>query len=139
MVGQLVVAQHMALQRPKAAAEGNLLSRRDALVAVDHHAVVLVRLLQPGKILRPQRAGQVQTHNLDTQTGLGTSGLLDGAQAEGLRAASGAPRLAGAVGHRAAEEKRMGSQNIKQRGHGGFPWRTSDKPNVEALPRTENE
>ncbi len=51
VAGQLEFPEHMDLQRPEAAAEINLLARRDALVAEDQHMVVQVRAVDAAEVL----------------------------------------------------------------------------------------
>lgn len=67
MVRQLEVLQHVDLQRPEAAAEVDVLARRDALVAEHHHVVVEVRLVQPGEVRIAERSRQVQPQHLGAQ------------------------------------------------------------------------
>ena len=119
---QLVVAQHMALQRAKTAAEGDVLGWRDALVAIHHHAVIQVQLVQAGKVVRRERLGQVQTPHFYAQAAAGTGRLGNRPHFEVLRARVTRHGRQHRIGHRAAERKRVGSQNIEQGRHGSAPW-----------------
>jgi hypothetical protein len=52
---QLELVQHVDLQRPEAAAEGDLLCRRDALVAEHQHVMIEMRLMDALEITMRQR------------------------------------------------------------------------------------
>ncbi len=71
--------QHMDLQRPQAAAEGDVLGRGDALVAEHQHVVVQVRAVQAGEVGVVERTRQVQAQHL------GAQGLIEGVDLEILR------------------------------------------------------
>ena len=64
---QLELVQHVDLQRAEAAAEGDLLRRRDALVAEHQHVVVEVGAVDAGEVLARQGLRQVQAEHLGAQ------------------------------------------------------------------------
>ncbi len=57
---QQELLQHMDLQRPEAAAEIDLLTRRDVLPAKHHDVMVEVRLMNAGEIRVIDRQAQIQ-------------------------------------------------------------------------------
>ena len=79
MAGQVELMQHMNHQRAEAAAEIDVLARRDALIAEHQQMMVQVRLMDAGKILARQFARQVQANDLGAQR------TRQRAQLEGLR------------------------------------------------------
>jgi len=72
MAGQMELVQHMDHQAAEAAAEIDVLLRRDALVAKHQQVMVQVRLVHTGKIGSCQFTRQVQADDLRAQrTGQG--------------------------------------------------------------------
>ena len=64
---KLETLEHVDLQRPEAAAEIDLLLRRDVLVAEHQHMVLKMRAVNAGEILRIERPVQVQAQHLRAQ------------------------------------------------------------------------
>ncbi|MNY03269.1 hypothetical protein D3C86_1358810 [compost metagenome] len=62
---QQELLEHMDLQHAKTTAEIDLLLRGYALVAEHHHVMIQVRAVNAGKIVIIDRAGQVETDDLD--------------------------------------------------------------------------
>src|SRR5271163_4401776 len=60
---QLELVQHMDLQRAKAAAKGDLLVRRDALVAKHQYVVIEVRAMNAREILVNKRLIQIEAQD----------------------------------------------------------------------------
>ncbi len=79
VAGKQKLLEHMDLQLAKAAAEGDLLFRADALVTEHQHMVVEVGAMNTGEILGADRPGQVQANEL------GADGTGERADFEGLR------------------------------------------------------
>ena len=67
MAGQVELMQHVDHQWAEAAAEIDVLARRDALIAEHQQMMVQVRLMDAGKILARQFARQVQANDLGAQ------------------------------------------------------------------------
>ncbi|GAB3402944.1 hypothetical protein GCM10027318_11590 [Massilia agilis] len=67
MAGQLELAQHMDLQWAEAAAEGDLLLRRDVLVAEHQHMVVEVGTVDAREFFVGERRVQVQAEHLGAE------------------------------------------------------------------------
>jgi hypothetical protein len=70
VVLQLEVFQHVDLQRAEAAAEVDVLLRRDALVAEHQHVVVQVGAVDAAEIGRRERPGEVQAQDFGAQRGV---------------------------------------------------------------------
>ena len=70
MAGQREVAQHVALQRPEAAAERDLLRRRDRHVAEHEHVVVQVRAVDARELGIGQRSRQVESDDFGAARGV---------------------------------------------------------------------
>jgi hypothetical protein len=80
MARQLELVQHVDLQRAEAAAEGDLLRRRDALVAEHQHVIVEVRAMDAREIPGGQRLRQIQPDHF------GTERCVERTDAEAIRA-----------------------------------------------------
>src|SRR5579872_1989424 len=60
---QLELMQHVNLQRAEAATEGNLLIRRNALIAKHQHVMIQMRAVNACEILLAQRLAEIETQN----------------------------------------------------------------------------
>jgi len=78
MVLQLELVQHVDLQRPEAAAEGDLLRWLDALVAKHQHVVVQVRSVDGREVGIRQRRTEVQADHFGAERGAGESADIEG-------------------------------------------------------------
>ncbi|MNZ86891.1 hypothetical protein D3C78_1057340 [compost metagenome] len=67
MPWQQELLEHVDLQLAEQAAEGNLLLRSDVLVAEHQQAMVQMREVDVGEILRIERAGQIQPDDFRAQ------------------------------------------------------------------------
>ncbi|MNN49255.1 hypothetical protein D3C81_1637700 [compost metagenome] len=67
MPWQQELLEHVDLQLAEQAAEGDLLLRSDVLVAKHQQAMVQMREVDVGEILRIERAGQIQPDNFRAQ------------------------------------------------------------------------
>jgi hypothetical protein len=101
--GQLELAQHVDLQGTEAAAEIDLLLRRDALLAEHQHVMVEVGVVQALEVAQRQRLRQVQPQHLraerrierlDTEMPGGMRGFQDGRHGNSPRV-RGSPLYAG--------------------------------------------
>jgi hypothetical protein len=86
--------QHMNLQRAKAAAESNLLIRRDALIAEHQHVVIEVSAMNPRKIVLAQGLGEIEPEDLRAD-GTVESANLEGLGFNGMAIVAGGSRCNG--------------------------------------------
>jgi hypothetical protein len=115
--------QHVDLQRTEAAAEGNLLLRRDALVAKHQYVVVEVRAMNARKIFGSQRLAQIEPEDF------GAHRAVEGPNFNGL--GNGVVRGHSAVGSN-RHTKLFGRSQRRRRW-----WR--DAPNLPACTVKGNE
>lgn len=96
MARQLELVQHVNLQRTEAAAEGDLLIRRDALIAEHQHVMVQMRTVNALEIVLAQRPaeieaehfradGAVERANPDVLGRVGKASLAGGGRCKGSR------------------------------------------------------
>ena len=74
----------MDLQRPEAAAEIDLLTRRDFLVAEHHHVMVEMRLMNARKVGVIDRQAQIQPGNFRAEARKGRNGKRLGGNRRGV-------------------------------------------------------
>mmetsp|Transcript_5852 Transcript_5852/g.22971 ORF Transcript_5852/g.22971 Transcript_5852/m.22971 type:complete len:729 (-) Transcript_5852:815-3001(-) len=88
VAGQRELVQHMDLQRPEAAAEVDLLLRRDALVAEHQHMVVEMGAVNTAEVVVGQRLAEVQPQHLGGEAA-GEGADRDGGGPRGCVAVAG--------------------------------------------------
>jgi hypothetical protein len=116
----------MNLQRAESAAEGNLLIRRDALVAEHEHMVIEVSAMNAREIVLAKRLAEIESEDFRAD------GTVERANLEGL-GFNGVAVMAGSSGGKGSRHRKLVVDLFGERRRGRSPT------NVPAQARGDNE
>ncbi len=106
---QLELMQHMNLQRTEAPAEGDLLIRRDALIAKHQHVMIEMRAMEAGEVVVAQRLVEVEAEYFSAER------AVEGAN---LDAPGGMERVGGAgrveVGCKGSRHRKLFVESVRR-------------------------
>jgi hypothetical protein len=132
IVRQLELMQHMNLQRTEAAAEGDLLIRRDALVAKHQHVMIQMRAVNARKSSWLKRLAQIEAEHFGTERAV-ESANFDGLTGNGAVARGPHGSRWAAVGSKGCRHRKLFVESGRE-----APAKRS-QTNVPARARADNE